>query len=112
MTTEETPKPTEAEVATLVGSLLQGARHPGSLAFLVFLAGPVSAYIMTTYVSPEIRKGIEVHKVDGDAHPEQFERLDALSARMGALEKRYETDTTELAVMLSKVADKLDKDGE
>jgi hypothetical protein len=101
------PPPTQQEVAAvaaLVSSFVKMARHPGSAVAFVLLAGPIATYLMTEYVAPEIRKGIEAHAVDRHAHPEPFERLDLIETRIGELERRYDEDTTAMAEVLSEVS--------
>ncbi len=107
---DETPTPTPARpqdvaaMAALMSSAMKMARHPGSAVAFVFLFGPIATYLMTEYVAPEIKKGIEIHAIDPEAHPEQFERLDAIEDRIAALEKRYDDDTTAMTEVLSGIS--------
>ena len=103
----QTPDPAASQDAAVIGVAMRLARHPGATVALVFLAGPIATYVMTTYVAPAIHEGIEAHKIDPNAHPEQFERLDAIEKKMGDLEGRYNDDTTAMTLVLGEVSEAL-----
>lgn len=94
MSEEDQPAPTAAEWASRI------ARNP---AILVILAGPVATYVMSEYVNPAVVEGIEAHASDPNAHPVQFERLDAIEARIAAMEKRAGQDTDAILDLLAEM---------